>query len=50
MKLIIQISCYNEEETIATTLSELPHKIEGVNVVEWLIVGDGCTDKTVKRR
>ncbi len=49
VKLIIQIPCYNEEETIVETLSALPREIPGVNVVEWLIVDDGCTDSTVKK-
>jgi len=49
MKVIIQIPCYNEEGTIAATLSELPRKLEGVDTVEWLIVDDGCTDKTVEK-
>ena len=46
MKLIIQIPCYNEEATLAITLSALPRKIPGVDVVEWLIIDDGSTDKT----
>jgi glycosyltransferase involved in cell wall biosynthesis len=46
-KLIIQIPCYNEEETLGTTLSVLPRTIPGVDTVEWLIVNDGSTDGTV---
>ncbi|MEJ2068313.1 MAG: glycosyltransferase family 2 protein, partial [Deltaproteobacteria bacterium] len=48
MKLIIQIPCFNEEETISTTLSALPRKLPGIDKVEWLIVDDGSTDSTVK--
>jgi glycosyltransferase involved in cell wall biosynthesis len=48
MKLIIQICCYNEVETLATTLAALPRKITGFDVVEWLIVDDGSTDDTVR--
>ncbi|MDQ8204245.1 glycosyltransferase family 2 protein [Pelagicoccus sp. SDUM812003] len=48
MKLIIQIPCYNEEETLAETLHDLPRKVEGFDRVEWLIVDDGCTDRTVE--
>lgn len=48
IKLIIQIPCYNEESTLGTTLSELPRQIPGVSKVEWLIVDDGSTDKTVE--
>lgn len=48
MKLIIQIPCFNEEETISTTLAALPRKLPGIDKVEWLIVDDGSTDDTVK--
>ena len=46
-KLIIQIPCYNEAETIGVTLSALPRKVPGIDTVEWLIIDDGCTDDTV---
>jgi len=46
MKLIIQIPCYNEEQTLATTLRDLPRDVEGFDSVEWLIVNDGSTDAT----
>lgn len=48
MKLIIQIPCFNEEETISTTLSALPRKLSGIDEIEWLIVDDGSTDRTVE--
>lgn len=47
MKLIIQIPCYNEADTIGLTLAELPRQIEGVDSVEWLIINDGSKDDTV---
>jgi glycosyltransferase involved in cell wall biosynthesis len=47
-KLIIQIPCYNEEETLGITLSALPRKVAGVDSVEWLIVDDGSADGTVE--
>jgi glycosyltransferase involved in cell wall biosynthesis len=47
-KLIIQIPCYNEEETLATTLRSLPRSLPGLDEVEWLIVDDGSTDGTVR--
>ncbi|MFE4106511.1 glycosyltransferase family 2 protein [Almyronema epifaneia] len=47
MKLIIQIPCYNEEATLGVTLSELPREIPGIDKVEWLIINDGSTDRTV---
>ncbi|HNW26513.1 MAG TPA: glycosyltransferase family 2 protein [Candidatus Gastranaerophilaceae bacterium] len=48
MKLIIQIPCYNEEETISKTLSDLPEKIEGIDEIQVLIINDGSTDKTIE--
>lgn len=48
MKLIIQIPCYNEAQTLAIALNELPRKVEGFVSVEWLIIDDGSTDDTVK--
>lgn len=47
-KLIIQIPCFNEEETLPATLQCLPRELEGVEKVEWLIVDDGSSDKTVE--
>lgn len=47
-KVIIQIPCYNEEATLGLTLSQLPRKLSGVDRVEWLIVNDGSTDRTVE--
>jgi glycosyltransferase involved in cell wall biosynthesis len=48
MKLIIQISCYNEEKTLPAALRALPRKIDGVDEIEVLIINDGSTDKTAK--
>lgn len=48
MKLIIQIPCYNEEETLAKTLSELPKSLDGIDEIKILLINDGCTDKTVE--
>ncbi|HSA15093.1 MAG TPA: glycosyltransferase family 2 protein [Spirochaetota bacterium] len=48
MKLIIQIPCYNEAETLPIALRELPKKVEGFDKVEWLIINDGSTDNTVE--
>ncbi|WP_420605557.1 glycosyltransferase family 2 protein [Novosphingopyxis sp.] len=47
MKLVIQIPCYNEEEALPAALADLPRELEGVDVVEWLIVNDGSSDRTV---
>jgi glycosyltransferase involved in cell wall biosynthesis len=46
-KLIIQIPCYNEEEALGVTLSELPRTVPGVDRVEWLIIDDGSRDRTI---
>lgn len=46
MKLIIQIPCYNEAETLPGTLRDLPRDIQGVDQVEFLIIDDGSTDGT----
>jgi glycosyltransferase involved in cell wall biosynthesis len=47
MKLIIQIPCLNEAETLAVALADLPRDVEGFDKVEWLIINDGSTDDTV---
>lgn len=47
-KLIIQIPCFNEEETLGITLSTLPRSLPGIDSVEWLIINDGSTDRTVE--
>lgn len=47
-KLIIQIPCFNEEDALPITLAELPRSVPGVDVVEWLIIDDGSTDRTVE--
>jgi len=46
MKLIVQIPCLNEAETLPTTLAEIPRDIAGVDEVEVLVVDDGSTDGT----
>lgn len=48
MKLIIQIPCLNEEATLPETLSGLPRSLPGFTKVEWLVVNDGSTDRTVE--
>jgi len=47
MKLIIQIPCYNEEETLAKTLSELPKHIDGIDIIETLVIDDCSNDKSI---
>ena len=48
MKLIIQIPCYNEAETLEIALNALPKHIEGVDTIEYLIINDGSKDNTVE--
>jgi len=48
MKLIIQIPCYNEEQTLPLTYADLPNSIEGIDEIEVLIIDDGSSDKTIK--
>ena len=48
MKLIIQIPCYNEEQTLPYTLHDIPRNINGVDKVEILVIDDGSTDQTAQ--
>ena len=48
MKLIIQIPCYNEAETLEIALNDLPRQIDGIDEIEYLIIDDGCKDNTVE--
>ncbi|MGH2537231.1 MAG: glycosyltransferase family 2 protein [Candidatus Promineifilaceae bacterium] len=48
MKLILQIPCLNEADTLAEALAGLPGRIPGVSGIETLIVDDGSTDDTVE--
>lgn len=48
MKLIIQIPCYNEAETLTITLDALPKHIDGIDTIEYLIINDGSRDDTVE--
>ena len=48
VKLIIQIPCYNEAQTLPATLQELPRQIPGVDLVQVLIIDDGSHDGTAE--
>ena len=48
MKLIIQIPCYNEEQTLPQVIADLPREIEGVGRIEYLVIDDGSSDKTIE--
>ena len=45
-KLIIQIPCLNEAETLPQTLADLPQHIAGIDTIEWLVIDDGSSDNT----
>lgn len=47
-KLIIQIPCLNEAQSLPATLACLPRQLDGVSTVEWLVVDDGSTDGTAE--
>jgi glycosyltransferase involved in cell wall biosynthesis len=48
MKLIIQIPCLDEEQTLPVTLADLPREVAGFDAVEWLVIDDGSTDRTIE--
>ena len=48
MKLIIQVPCYNEAETLEIALNDLPKHIDGIDTIEYLIINDGSADNTVE--
>ena len=48
MKLIIQIPCLNEAETLTIALNDLPKHIDGIDEIEYLIINDGSVDDTVE--
>jgi glycosyltransferase involved in cell wall biosynthesis len=48
MKLIIQIPCFNEEQTLPATLADLPSEVEGFDVTEYLVIDDGSNDRTIE--
>jgi glycosyltransferase involved in cell wall biosynthesis len=46
MKLVIQIPCLDEEETLPQTLAALPRQIPGIDEIEVLVIDDGSSDRT----
>jgi glycosyltransferase involved in cell wall biosynthesis len=46
LKLIVQIPCYNEEQTLAATLADIPRELPGIDRIELLVVDDGSSDRT----
>ena len=47
-KLIIQIPCLNEAETLPATLADLPRSVPGIDVIEVLVIDDGSRDRTAE--
>ncbi len=47
MKLIVQIPCFNEEKTLPATVADIPRENEGIDKVEFFIIDDGSTERTV---
>lgn len=47
-KLIVQIPCLNEAETLPATIADIPRSIPGIDEVEILVIDDGSTDDTVR--
>ncbi|HSX52763.1 MAG TPA: glycosyltransferase family 2 protein [Patescibacteria group bacterium] len=48
MKLVVQIPCLNEEETLPLVLSTIPKKIDGIDEIIVVVIDDGSTDKTIE--
>ena len=48
MKLIIQVPCHNEEDSLPRTLAALPRSVPGFESIEWILVDDGSTDRSVE--
>ena len=46
MKLIVQIPCLNEEDTLPATIGDIPRQVPGIDRVEVLVIDDGSTDRT----
>mgnify|MGYP002622511842 CR=1 FL=1 len=47
MKLIIQIPCFNEAQSLPQTVADLPEHVPGIDCIETLVIDDGSTDDTV---
>jgi glycosyltransferase involved in cell wall biosynthesis len=48
LKLVIQVPCYNEEETLARVLEDMPSQIDGIGSIEIQVIDDGSVDRTVE--
>lgn len=48
VRLVIQIPCFNEAETLPATLTDLPRQVTGFDEVLWLVIDDGSSDETAE--
>ena len=48
VRLVIQIPCFNEAETLPATLADLPRQVSGFDEVLWLVIDDGSSDETAE--
>lgn len=48
MKLVVQIPCYNEADTLPAVLADIPAQIPGFDAIEVLVIDDGSRDETSK--
>lgn len=48
MKLIIQVPCLDEAETLPLVFAGMPTSIPGIDEIEYLVIDDGCRDGTVE--
>jgi glycosyltransferase involved in cell wall biosynthesis len=48
VKLVVQIPCLNEEETLPSVLQSIPTQIPGIDEIVVLVIDDGCSDRTVE--
>lgn len=48
LRLVVQIPCFNEADTLPQTVVDIPRRIPGVDVVELLVIDDGSTDRTAE--
>jgi glycosyltransferase involved in cell wall biosynthesis len=48
LRLVVQIPCLNEEQTLPAVLTSIPTHIEGIDEIVVLVIDDGSTDRTVE--
>ena len=48
VRLVVQVPCLNEEQTLPLVLESIPKHIPGVDEIIILVIDDGSTDRTVE--